>query len=315
MAFRTYRKEGERAALLRVALRERIASTIRPGPQRVVRIVDVGPGVDHEYVALGLRGRWRRLRDDRHMNTLLGGLLCRRDPASHPDDKAFHAPTTAPGDAATSGAEIWADVDQLVKDGLVDESRRLAAAVLLAGPHVGNSAVRVAMFLKAPVAEVSNIALRLEQNGIWRGGKIHCEWGDEKLGAIAFVCDVLVAAGELVRVPAEPEQASKPPTKQRRSPTPTRKVVAVSEAPPAVAVSVGGRFSMDEASQLDPAQTEALFAGVGKVIAAAPKVERPTAAGSSPATPASRPSGHWTPTTPEAAALMAEVMAGRKGRK
>jgi hypothetical protein len=39
----------------------------------------------------------------------------------------------------------------------------------------------------------------IESNGIYKDGKIHCEWMDEEHGGIALMCDALVATGLLTK--------------------------------------------------------------------------------------------------------------------
>lgn len=49
---------------------------------------------------------------------------------------------------------------------------------------------------------VREIAANLEANGVWNDGATHCDWFEDDAGVVAFVCDVLVGVGKVVREPA-----------------------------------------------------------------------------------------------------------------
>jgi len=73
------------------------------------------------------------------------------------------------------------------------------ACILLSALQVGANSKKVAKFLEVKENRVKTYAKNLKESGIWKNGKTHCDWFDEKDGGIAFWCDVLVGEGKLKR--------------------------------------------------------------------------------------------------------------------
>lgn len=71
------------------------------------------------------------------------------------------------------------------------------ALMLLAGIHVGADIKKISDFIKVPVKWLEPYEKRLRDQGVWVGENTTCDWVNEKTGAIAFWCDVLVAQGML----------------------------------------------------------------------------------------------------------------------
>jgi len=75
-----------------------------------------------------------------------------------------------------------------------------AAMVLLASELVGPYVSRIMTFVGYPLGLVQPIAVRLQDAIIWEGNEVRCEdWFDPERGATAFMLDVMVAEGELIR--------------------------------------------------------------------------------------------------------------------
>jgi hypothetical protein len=75
-----------------------------------------------------------------------------------------------------------------------------AAMVLLASELVGPYVERVVTFLEYPPALVQAMAARLYEAKIWEGDEVYSEeWFDPEKGAVAFLLDIMVAEGKLIR--------------------------------------------------------------------------------------------------------------------
>jgi hypothetical protein len=84
---------------------------------------------------------------------------------------------------------------------LVEDSYTFQAAmVLLASELVGPFIDRISTFLNYPLGLVQVVGTRLQEAKIWEGDEVSCEsWFDPNKGATAFLLDLLVAEGKLVR--------------------------------------------------------------------------------------------------------------------
>jgi hypothetical protein len=76
------------------------------------------------------------------------------------------------------------------------------AVLLLSALQVGANIERLVEFTGYPKGFVRERALRCRENGIFRGGKVACDWFDEN-GGVGLWCDVLVAEGLLGRASGE----------------------------------------------------------------------------------------------------------------
>ena len=75
-----------------------------------------------------------------------------------------------------------------------------AAMVLFASELVGPYSDRIAMFLGYPSSLVQLMAARLQEAKIWQDDHVHCDsWFDPEKGAVAFMLDLMVAEGQLLR--------------------------------------------------------------------------------------------------------------------
>ena len=75
-----------------------------------------------------------------------------------------------------------------------------AAMVLFASELVGPYSDRIASFLGYPSRLVQLMAVRLQEAKIWQDDHVHCDsWFDPEKGAVAFMLDLMVAEGQLVR--------------------------------------------------------------------------------------------------------------------
>jgi hypothetical protein len=101
-------------------------------------------------------------------------------------------------EAALQGmrSDLW-NMDET----LVDNSYTFAAAmILLASELVGPYFERLATFVGYPPALVQVIGSRLQEAKIWESDEVHSEeWFDPKKGAIAFMLDLSVAEGKMMR--------------------------------------------------------------------------------------------------------------------
>lgn len=90
------------------------------------------------------------------------------------------------------------EVQQLDPSQKPEEPSFKTAVLLLSALQVGANAERLSKFTGYPRTFVSERVRRCRENGIFKGGKVACEWFDEN-GGIALWCDVLVAEGLLAR--------------------------------------------------------------------------------------------------------------------
>jgi hypothetical protein len=81
-----------------------------------------------------------------------------------------------------------------------DSDTYRAAMVLLASEFVGPYPDRIITFTVYPGEFVDAIGVRLWKAKIWEADEVRCEgWFDPETGGIAFVRDVMIAEGKLVR--------------------------------------------------------------------------------------------------------------------
>jgi hypothetical protein len=92
--------------------------------------------------------------------------------------------------------DVWNMYGTLAEDSYTCQ----AAMVLLASELVGPCADRIATFLEYPLDLVRVIGARLHEAKIWEDDEVHYEsWSDPQKGAVAFLLDLMVAEGELIR--------------------------------------------------------------------------------------------------------------------
>jgi hypothetical protein len=92
--------------------------------------------------------------------------------------------------------DVWSMDGSLTEDSYTFQ----AAMVLLASELVGPYVERIATFLNYPLALVQVMAARLYEAGIWESDEVRCEsWFDPRKGAVAFLLDLMVAEGKLIR--------------------------------------------------------------------------------------------------------------------
>jgi len=102
--------------------------------------------------------------------------------------------------------DIRRDIRKIDETLTEDSTTFQAAMVLFASEMVGPYVDRVATFVGYPQDLVQVIADRLQKAEIWRGHTVHCEpWFDPRGGG-AFVLDLLVAEGQLLRAWSEERQ-------------------------------------------------------------------------------------------------------------
>lgn len=75
-------------------------------------------------------------------------------------------------------------------------SAMMLAAAMIGPDDVGALAERIGVDVKRVEWMYDNLV----RNGVFKDGRIHCEWGDEKNGGAAFVCDCCIGLGWLNRV-------------------------------------------------------------------------------------------------------------------
>jgi hypothetical protein len=81
-----------------------------------------------------------------------------------------------------------------------DDEAFKAQVVLLASADQGTTAIKkLVKFTGVPYRLVAKFSNNLRKGGVWRGGKIHCDWFNEEHGGIAFTMDSMVAVGLLER--------------------------------------------------------------------------------------------------------------------
>jgi hypothetical protein len=100
---------------------------------------------------------------------------------------------------------IWIVSGNCTAQTLAEDSYTFQAAmVLLASGLVGPYVDRIAKFVGYPCGLVQVIGARLQEAKIWERDEVRCEeWFDPKKGAIAFVLDLSVAEGRLMRTWSE----------------------------------------------------------------------------------------------------------------
>jgi hypothetical protein len=99
--------------------------------------------------------------------------------------------------------DIRREVARMVKRRIIEDGDMAKTAiVMLAAAIIGQEIQALSDFTGIPEAFIQERAERLIENGVWKDGKIYADWFG-KDGTIAFVLDVMVAEGEIVRVPAE----------------------------------------------------------------------------------------------------------------
>lgn len=92
--------------------------------------------------------------------------------------------------------DVWNMDETLAEDSYTFQ----AAMVLLASELVGPYIARIATFLGYPRGLVQVFAARLQEAKIWESDEVRCErWFDPKKGATAFLLDLMVAEGKLIR--------------------------------------------------------------------------------------------------------------------
>ena len=96
-------------------------------------------------------------------------------------------------------AKIKKAVRKLDPDCKPESEAFKAAVCLLASLQVGPNAKKIAEFTKYRERTVRNFAGHLRDSGVWRNGKVRCEWFDERHGGVAFWLDVAVATGMVRR--------------------------------------------------------------------------------------------------------------------
>jgi len=92
--------------------------------------------------------------------------------------------------------DVWNMDETLAEDSYTFQ----AAMVLFASELVGPYFDRIATFVGYPLALVQVMAARLQEAKIWEGDEVRCEsWFDPQKGKIAFLLDLMVAEGKLIR--------------------------------------------------------------------------------------------------------------------
>jgi hypothetical protein len=92
--------------------------------------------------------------------------------------------------------DVWNMDDTLAEDSYTFQAAMVLLASELIGPYVG----RIATFLNYPLGLVQAIAARLCEGKIWEADEVRCEsWFDPGKGAVAFLLDLMVAEGRLIR--------------------------------------------------------------------------------------------------------------------
>ena len=96
----------------------------------------------------------------------------------------------------------WKKVLKELDPNLSSDSEAFKAGlILLAALDVGTSVGAIRGATELPLTTVRLACRNLRSSGVFKGGKIYCEWDDEKSGGIAFWMDVAVANGLIQRAP------------------------------------------------------------------------------------------------------------------
>lgn len=92
--------------------------------------------------------------------------------------------------------DVWNMDETLAEDSYTFQTAMVLLASELVGPYVN----RISTFLNYPLALVQVVGARLQEAKIWEGDEVSCEsWFDPNKGATAFLLDLLVAEGKLIR--------------------------------------------------------------------------------------------------------------------
>lgn len=76
----------------------------------------------------------------------------------------------------------------------------VAGVLLISSLQTGPNIKRLSKYTKYSRKDISEYARRCRTNGIWKGGKVCCNWFDKESGSTEFVLDVCVAQGLMNRV-------------------------------------------------------------------------------------------------------------------
>jgi hypothetical protein len=96
--------------------------------------------------------------------------------------------------------DVWNMDGTLQEDSYTFQTVMVLLASELVGPYVD----RIATFLSYPPGLVQVMAARLYEGKIWKGDEVRCEsWFDPQKGAVAFLLDLMVAEGKLIRAWSE----------------------------------------------------------------------------------------------------------------
>ncbi len=92
--------------------------------------------------------------------------------------------------------DVWSMDSALAEDSYTFQAAMVLFASELVGPYVD----RIATFLNYPLALVQVIVARLYEARIWESDEVRCEsWFDPRKGAVAFLLDLMIAEGKLIR--------------------------------------------------------------------------------------------------------------------
>jgi hypothetical protein len=75
------------------------------------------------------------------------------------------------------------------------------ALLLLASIVIGPDERKLSRFTRLNRAEVEFIGANLRSSGVWKDGKVRCDWFDRKYGGTAFRLDIAVGMGLLTKIP------------------------------------------------------------------------------------------------------------------
>ena len=78
------------------------------------------------------------------------------------------------------------------------DTKSLQAAVILLGAALGTfkqSITDISAKSGYNLDHVRSVVRNIRINGIWRGGKTVCNWGDKEFGGMEFACDCACARG------------------------------------------------------------------------------------------------------------------------
>ena len=122
--------------------------------------------------------------------------------------------------APSLSKEDWKYINDAIKvfieDGLFEPEYRDPAVILLTALVVGANADTVATATGLNRDKVVRpIGKLLRASGVWKNGVTYCQWFDDdwKVGNISFLCDVMCAAGQIVRIPEDDADDGTPHTR------------------------------------------------------------------------------------------------------